>query len=55
MVILGGYAIMTLARAVLMKSCWKLIKPRPETIRVRLEPKDLTKAVGPEPPVLPKE
>ena len=55
MLTLGGYGIMALVGGVLMKSGWNLIKPRPETIRVRLKPKDLTQALEPEPPADPKE
>ena len=55
MLTLGGYGIMALVGGVLMKSGWNLIKPRPETIRVRLKPKDLTQALEPEPPASPKE
>ena len=55
MLTLGGYGIMALVGGVLMKSGWNLIKPRPETIRVRLKPKDLTQALEPEPPASPKD
>jgi hypothetical protein len=53
MLTLGAYAIMALVGGVLMKSGWNLIRPRPETIRVRLKPKDLTSAAEPEPLVAP--
>jgi len=52
---LGGYGIMALVGGVLLKSGWNLIKPRPETIHVRLKPKDLTEALEPEPPAGPKD
>ena len=51
MLTLGAYAIMAIVGGVLMKSGWNLIRPRPETIRVRLKPKDLTSAAEPEPPM----
>lgn len=41
----GMYVVMALAGGMITKAGWNLVKPRPETIRVRLKPKDLTQAI----------
>ena len=40
----GMFLVMALIGGLITKAGWNLIKPKPETIRVRLKPKDLTQA-----------
>ncbi len=40
----GLYLVMALIGGQIAKAGWNMIKPKPETIRVRLRPKDLTQA-----------
>ncbi len=40
----GMFLVMALIGGLITKAGWNLIKPRPETIRVRLKPRDLTQA-----------
>lgn len=40
----GLFFAMALAGGMITKAGWNLVKPKPETIRVRLKPKDLTQA-----------
>jgi hypothetical protein len=40
----GMFLVMALIGGLITKAGWNLIKPKPETIRVRLKPKDLTRA-----------
>ena len=40
----GMFLAMSLVGGMITKAGWNLIKPRPETIRVRLKPRDLTQA-----------
>lgn len=40
----GLYVVMAIAGGIVTKAGWNLVKPRPETIRVRMKPKDLTRA-----------
>lgn len=41
----GLYVVMAIAGGMITKAGWNLVKPRPETIRVRLKPKHLTQAI----------
>ncbi len=41
----GMFLVMALVGGLITKAGWNLIKPKPETIRVRLKPKDLTRAL----------
>ncbi|MGQ0797803.1 MAG: PKD domain-containing protein [Methanobacteriota archaeon] len=41
----GMYVVMALAGGMVTKAGWNLVKPKPETIRVRLKPAHLTQAV----------
>lgn len=41
----GMFLVMALVGGMITKAGWNLIKPKPETIRVRLKPKDLTQAI----------
>lgn len=41
---MGLYLVMALIGGMITKAGWNLIKPKPETIRVRLKPKHLTQA-----------
>ncbi len=40
----GMFLVMALIGGLITKAGWNLIKPKPETIRIRLKPKDLTQA-----------
>jgi len=40
----GLYVVMAIAGGMVTKAGWNLVKPKPETIRVRMKPKDLTRA-----------
>lgn len=40
----GMYLVMALIGGQIAKAGWNMIKPKPETIRVRLKPRDLTQA-----------
>ena len=42
---LGMYVVLTLVGGAINRAGWKMIKPKPETIRVRLKPKDLSRAM----------
>lgn len=41
----GMFLVMALIGGLITKAGWNLVKPKPETIRVRLKPKDLTRAL----------
>lgn len=41
----GMFLVMALVGGMITKAGWNLVKPKPETIRVRLKPKDLTQAI----------
>jgi hypothetical protein len=41
----GMLLAMAVAGGMITKAGWNLIKPKPETVRVRLKPKDLTQAI----------
>lgn len=41
----GMFLVMALIGGLITKAGWNLVKPKPETIRVRLKPKDLTQAL----------
>lgn len=40
----GMFLVMALIGGLITKAGWNLVKPKPETIRVRVKPKDLTRA-----------
>ena len=40
----GLFLVMSIVGGMIMKAGWNILKPKPETIRVRLKPKDLTQA-----------
>src|SRR6266511_332813 len=40
----GLFLVMTVAGGAIMRAGWNILKPKPETIRVRLKPKHLTQA-----------
>lgn len=40
----GMFLVMALIGGLITKAGWNLIKPKPETVRVRLKPRDLTQA-----------
>lgn len=40
----GMFLVLALVGGLITKAGWNLIKPKPETIRVRLKPRDLTRA-----------
>jgi len=44
MLTFGLYVVMAIVGGMITKAGWNLVKPKPETIRVRLKPKDLTQA-----------
>ena len=50
----GMYMVMAVVGAVFVKAGWSMIKPRPETIRIRLKPEELMKAIEPYVPAPPK-
>lgn len=41
----GMYVVMAVAGGMVTKAGWNLVKPKPETVRVRLKPKHLTQAL----------
>jgi hypothetical protein len=41
----GMYVVMTMVGGAITRAGWNMVKPKPETIRVRLKPKDLTRAM----------
>ena len=41
----GMYVVMTLVGGAITRAGWNMVKPKPETIRVRLRPRDLTRAM----------
>ena len=41
----GMYVVLTMVGGAISRAGWNLIKPKPETIRVRLKPRDLTRAI----------
>jgi hypothetical protein len=41
----GLYIVMALVGGAILKAGWNLVKPKPETIKVRLKPKHLTQAI----------
>ncbi len=41
----GMYVVMTLVGGAITRAGWNMVKPKPETIRVRLKPRDLTRAM----------
>jgi hypothetical protein len=50
----GMYMVMAVVGAVFVKAGWNMIRPRPETIRIRLKPEELMKAIEPDVPAPPK-
>ena len=44
----GLYLVMALIGGAIAKAGWNILKPRPETIRIRLKPKHLTQAFEPD-------
>jgi hypothetical protein len=50
----GMYMVMAVVGAVFVKAGWSMIRPRPETIRIRLKPEALMKAIEPDVPAPPK-
>ncbi len=49
----GMFLVMALVGGLVTKAGWNLIKPKPETIRVRLKPRDLTQAFEADTPPAP--
>jgi hypothetical protein len=49
----GMYMVMAVVGAVFVKAGWNMIKPPPETIRIRLRPVELMKAIEPDVPAPP--
>ena len=49
----GMYMVMAVVGAVFVKAGWSMIRPRPETIRIRLKPEALMKAIEPDVPAPP--
>ncbi len=45
---IGMFFAMAIVGGMITKAGWNLVKPKPETIRVRLKPKDLTQAIEPD-------
>ncbi len=45
---IGMFFAMAIAGGMITKAGWNLVKPKPETIRVRLKPRDLTQAMEPD-------
>jgi hypothetical protein len=41
----GMYVVLSMVGGAVTRAGWNMIKPKPETIRVRLKPKDLTRAM----------
>jgi hypothetical protein len=41
----GMYVVMSLVGGAITRAGWNMVKPKPETIRVRLKPRDLTRAM----------
>ncbi|TLZ85206.1 MAG: PKD domain-containing protein [Methanobacteriota archaeon] len=41
----GMYVVLTMVGGAISRAGWNMIKPKPETIRVRLKPRDLTRAM----------
>jgi hypothetical protein len=41
----GMYVVMTMVGGAITRAGWNMVKPKPETIRVRLKPRDLTRAM----------
>ncbi len=41
----GMYVVLTMVGGAISRAGWNMIKPKPETIRVRLKPRDLTRAI----------
>lgn len=41
----GMYVVLTMVGGAITRAGWNMIKPKPETIRVRLKPKHLTQAI----------
>ena len=44
----GMFVVMALVGGMITKAGWNLIKPKPETVRVRIKPKDLQRAMEPD-------
>ena len=45
----GMYVVLTMVGGAVTRAGWNMIKPKPETIRVRLKPKHLTQAIEEDP------
>ena len=41
----GMYVVLTMVGGAISRAGWNMVKPKPETIRVRLKPRDLTRAI----------
>jgi hypothetical protein len=41
----GMYVVMSIIGGAITRAGWNMVKPKPETIRVRLKPRDLTRAM----------
>jgi len=39
------YVVLTMVGGAISRAGWNMIKPKPETIRVRLKPRDLTRMI----------
>src|SRR5256885_1771232 len=46
----GMYVVLTMVGGAVTRAGWNMIKPKPETIRVRMKPKYLTQAMEEDPP-----
>jgi len=46
----GMYVVLTMVGGAVTRAGWNMIKPKPETIRVRMRPKYLTQAMEEDPP-----
>lgn len=56
LLVFGIYLVMFLVGAAITKAGWNLIKPKPETVKVRIKPKDIeVEPVPPEMPAPPSE
>jgi hypothetical protein len=41
----GMFVVMSMVGGAITRAGWNMVKPKPETIRVRLKPRDLTRAM----------
>jgi hypothetical protein len=41
----GMYVVLTLVGGAVTRAGWNMVKPKPETVRIRLKPRDLTQAI----------